>query len=68
MALDHDHCFLCGVELTDAIRTDEHVFPKWMQRDFDLWNEELNLLNANHNRKSYSGGRGASCVSVHLLQ
>ena len=50
MALDHDHCFLCGVHLTDeqgtdAYRTDEHVFPKWMQRDFDLWNQELNLLN-----------------------
>jgi len=46
MALDHGHCFLCGVELNDDNRTDEHVFPRWMLRDFDLWNTTLHLLNA----------------------
>jgi hypothetical protein len=45
MALDHDHCFLCGAELTAENRTDEHVFPKWLQSDFNLWNQTLNLLN-----------------------
>lgn len=45
MALDHDHCFLCGVELTSQNRTDEHVFPRWLQRDYNLWNEQLTLLN-----------------------
>jgi len=45
MALDHDHCFLCGATLTDSNRSDEHVFPKWMQRRFNLWNQELTLLN-----------------------
>jgi hypothetical protein len=45
MALDHDHCFLCGITLSDSNRSDEHVFPKWIQRRFNLWNEELTLLN-----------------------
>jgi hypothetical protein len=45
MALDHDHCFLCGVELIAGNRTEEHVFPRWMQREYDLWTQRLTLLN-----------------------
>lgn len=45
MALDHDHCFLCGMELTAENRSDEHVLPKWLLQDFQLHNLELNLLN-----------------------
>ena len=45
MALDHDHCFLCGVELISGNRTEEHVFPRWMQREYDLWTQHLTLLN-----------------------
>jgi hypothetical protein len=45
MALDHEHCFLCGVKLTQASRTDEHVFPRWLLQDFALYDLELNLLN-----------------------
>jgi len=45
MALDHNHCFLCGIELTAVTRTDEHVFPRWMQNDFELWDQRLTLLN-----------------------
>jgi hypothetical protein len=48
MALDHDHCFLCGVELDEATHSDEHVFPKWLLGEFDLYNERLNLLNGTH--------------------
>jgi len=43
--LTRDHCFLCGVVLTDQNRTDEHVFPRWLQKDFELWDARLNLLN-----------------------
>lgn len=44
-ATDWNHCFLCGVDLTDENRSDEHVFPKWLLRRFDIWNEVLNLPN-----------------------
>lgn len=41
--LSPDHCFLCGDELTE--NTEEHIFPKWLQRKFDLWNQTITLLN-----------------------
>jgi hypothetical protein len=44
-ALDSNRCFLCGVELTKGNRADEHVFPKWILKEFDLYEKELNLLN-----------------------
>lgn len=37
-----DHCFLCG---SSSDLTAEHVFPKWLQRSYDLWNQKLDLLN-----------------------
>ena len=36
------NCFLCG---SSADITAEHVFPKWLQRSYDLWNQRLRLLN-----------------------
>lgn len=45
MTLDNDHCFLCGALLTEENRTDEHVYPRWLQTKFDLWNQHLILLN-----------------------
>ncbi|MHC0036902.1 hypothetical protein [Pseudoneobacillus sp. C159] len=43
MPLSQNHCFLCGVELTES--TDEHIFPKWLQHKFNLWNKAITLLN-----------------------
>lgn len=43
--LSHDNCFLCGDYLTVNKKTIEHVFPKWLQRDFELENQPLALLN-----------------------
>ncbi len=40
-----DRCFLCGTPLTKKNRADEHVFPKWLQHRFDLWNQRMVLLN-----------------------
>jgi hypothetical protein len=40
-----DVCFLCGVTLGGGNRTREHVFPRWLLERFNLWDQELNLLN-----------------------
>ena len=37
-----DVCFLCKSEVE---ATDEHVFPKWLQNRFDLWDESIVLKN-----------------------
>lgn len=42
---DNDHCFLCGTELDESNRTDEHIFPKWLQGKYNLWNGKFGLLN-----------------------
>ena len=43
--MSRDRCFLCGLQLTDENRTDEHVFPRWLQGRFDLWDQKLTLMN-----------------------
>ena len=40
---DDCSCFLCGTRRAPI--TQEHVFPKWLQNRFDLWNQTLGLLN-----------------------
>ncbi len=40
---DDRHCFLCGAD-TPKI-TQEHVFPKWLQNRYNLWNQKIGLLN-----------------------
>lgn len=45
MKFDNKHCFLCGVELNDINSSLEHVFPKWLQKKYDLWNQPLTLQN-----------------------
>lgn len=42
--MDDNACFLCGCVLSDD-KTEEHVFPKWLQRKHNLWDKELGLLN-----------------------
>jgi len=44
-AFTNDRCFLCGCALDGVNRTDEHVFPRWLQRRCDLWSQRLVLLN-----------------------
>src|SRR5690606_34752448 len=38
-------CFLCGSHLADGTATVEHVFPKWLLNEFDLWNVRIQLIN-----------------------
>lgn len=40
-----DCCFLCGTKLNEENRTEEHVYPKWLQRRFNLFDKTLVLLN-----------------------
>jgi hypothetical protein len=37
----NQECFVCGKPAS----TDEHIFPKWLQRKFDLWNQTMRLPN-----------------------
>jgi hypothetical protein len=38
-------CFLCGCRLGHKNRSEEHVFPKWLQSRFQLQEKQLVLLN-----------------------
>jgi len=39
-----DNCFLCGIRLGEK-NTEEHIFPKWLQHKFELWDQKLILTN-----------------------
>jgi len=43
MSFTDDRCFLCGKKL--KTKTVEHVFPKWLLKEFNLWNQNIFLLN-----------------------
>lgn len=43
--LSKNHCFLCGQELSEKNRSDEHIFPQWLIKAHKLENEKLRLLN-----------------------
>ncbi len=44
MPLSSNLCFLCGQPLQNEDCA-EHVFPKWLQNRYDLWDKRLTLLN-----------------------
>lgn len=44
MCFTYDRCFLCGCVLGKR-RSVEHVFPKWIQNKYNLWNKKIYLLN-----------------------
>lgn len=48
MTFTYDRCFLCGDSLNEENSTEEHIFPKWLQNKFNLWDKELVLLNGTH--------------------
>ena len=45
MTFSYDYCFLCGVYLEESNKTEEHIYPRWLQREFNLWNERITLIN-----------------------
>jgi len=42
--LKESNCFLCGIDMGNQV-TQEDLFPKWLQRKHNLWNQKLILLN-----------------------
>lgn len=40
-----DRCVMCREVLDDNTKTAEHVFPKWLQNRFGLWNAKITLPN-----------------------
>ncbi len=45
MKFDNEHCFLCGTKLHNTQQSQEHIFPKWLQHKYNLWNQTLTLQN-----------------------
>lgn len=45
MSFTYDRCFICGDLLDGENYTQEHIYPKWLQRQYNLWNQKLVLLN-----------------------
>ena len=43
--LSENKCFLCGIDLDKSNRTEEHIYPKWLQRKYSLYNKSLILAN-----------------------
>lgn len=40
---DENSCFLCGHDCES--KTAEHIFPKWLQHKYNLWNQKLTITN-----------------------
>jgi hypothetical protein len=40
---EDDRCFLCGKACES--KTAEHIFPKWLQRKYELWDQKLTVTN-----------------------
>lgn len=45
MKFDGAHCFLCGTKLKETNRSDEHFFPKWLLKKYNMWNQGICLQN-----------------------
>jgi len=44
-SINKNRCFLCGIDLDSKNRSVEHIIPKWIQKEFSLYDKELTLLN-----------------------
>lgn len=38
------YCFLCGKKIKESEKSDEHVFPKWLQRKFNLYDKRISFI------------------------
>lgn len=66
---DLGECLFCGLALTEATRTREHVFPRWLQEEYGLGDQELVLMNGSSVRYSQLLVPAcAECNNVHASQ
>lgn len=45
MILNKNNCFICGTTLNQKNKSEEHIYPLWLQKKFNLQNLHLVLLN-----------------------
>jgi len=57
-------CFLCGKSPSTTQFNDEHIFPRWLLKDLNLFNEKLNLPNLEKTR--YSTYKIRCCTKCNL--
>jgi hypothetical protein len=62
-------CLFCGLALTEATRTREHVFPRWIQERYSLATLDLELANGTYARYSDLVVPACSdCNGIHASQ
>jgi hypothetical protein len=62
-------CFLCSAQLRSKNRSDEHIFPKWLQNRFKLWNQRIDLINlTNIPYRQLTIPCCKTCNNVHLAK
>jgi hypothetical protein len=64
---DDESCFLCGKECDS--KTAEHIFPKWLQHKYNLWDKKLTISNQSQILyRSLTVPCCSQCNNVHLSQ
>ena len=53
--IGNDVCFFCAKQYPQSHISMEHVFPKWLQNKFELWNQHIHLINTpKHRGQTYT--------------
>jgi hypothetical protein len=67
LKFDNNTCFLCGC--SDEDMTPEHLFPKWLQNKYNLWDQQITLLNGtNLPYRNMTVPCCKSCNNTHLAK
>jgi hypothetical protein len=64
---DDESCFLCGKECD--LKSVEHIFPKWLQHKYNLWDKKLTISNGTQiPYRLLTVPCCSKCNNVHLSQ
>ncbi|KKR21559.1 MAG: hypothetical protein UT48_C0006G0011 [Parcubacteria group bacterium GW2011_GWE2_39_37] len=44
----NNNCFICGVDKNVKIFNEEHILPKWLLKEYNLYNQQIVLTNTAH--------------------